>query len=129
MVLITQATSEGSAKPAHPCSLTRAISSHAYACLKNEFTEDEKYYYLMRWLICFLIIISHFQNLLVHVHMIIDLSHIMRLWYFLSSINSHVQPTNGARCLIFGWTLCLLPNFMCANSTSSVEAARMRRLI
>ena len=33
-----------------------------------------------------------------------------------------------ARCLIFSWTLCLHPYFMCANSEGSGETARMRRL-
>ena len=34
----------------------------------------------------------------------------------------------GARCLIFGRTLRLLPYFMCANSEDSGETAQMRRL-
>ena len=49
----------------------------------------------------------------------------MRLWYFSSAINScsnaHVQSSGVARCLIFGWTLRLLPYFMCANSEGSGE--------
>ena len=40
----------------------------------------------------------------------------------------HVQPSSGARCLIFGQTLHLLPYFMWANSEGSGETARMRRL-
>ena len=44
------------------------------------------------------------------------------------SSNAHVQPSSGARCLIFGGTLRLLPNFMCANSEGSGETAQMRRL-
>ena len=44
----------------------------------------------------------------------------MRLWHFSSSVisffNAHAQPSSGARCLIFGRTLRLLPYFMCANS-------------
>ena len=35
---------------------------------------------------------------------------------------------SGARCLIFGRTLRLLPYFMCVNSEGSGETARMRRL-
>ena len=42
--------------------------------------------------------------------------------------NAHAQPLSGARCLIFGRTLCLLPYFMCANSDGSNETVRMRRL-
>ena len=34
----------------------------------------------------------------------------------------------GARCLIFGRTFRLLPNFMYANSEGSGETARVRRL-
>ena len=44
------------------------------------------------------------------------------------SSNAHVQPSSGYRCLIFGWTLRLLPYFMSANSEGSGETARMRRL-
>ena len=33
----------------------------------------------------------------------------------------HAQPSSGARCLIFGRTLRLLPYFMCANSEGSGE--------
>ena len=44
------------------------------------------------------------------------------------SSNAHSQPSSGARCLIFGQTLRLLPYFMCANSDGSGETARMRRL-
>ena len=44
------------------------------------------------------------------------------------SSNAHEQPSSGARCLIFGRTLRLLPYFMCANSEGSGETARIRRL-
>ena len=44
------------------------------------------------------------------------------------SSNAHAQPSSGARCLIFGRTLRLLPYFMCANSEGSGETAWMRRL-
>ena len=44
------------------------------------------------------------------------------------SSNAHAQPSSGARCLIFGRTLHLLPYFMCANSAGSGETVRMRRL-
>ena len=51
----------------------------------------------------------------------------MRLWYFSSSIthfsNAHAQPYSRDKCLIFGWTLCLLPYFICANSEGSGETA------
>ena len=56
----------------------------------------------------------------------------MRLWYFSSSINSFFKcacaAIQWARCLIFGWTLRLLPYFMCVNSESSSEIARMCKL-
>ena len=56
----------------------------------------------------------------------------MRLWHFSSSVNSlfeqPAQASSVARCLIFGRTLRLLPDFMCANSEGSGETARMRRL-
>ena len=55
----------------------------------------------------------------------------MRLWYFSSSINSssaHAQPSSVAWRLILGWTLCLCPYYMCANSKGSGETARMHRL-
>ena len=44
------------------------------------------------------------------------------------SSNAHAQPSSGARCLIFGGTLRLLPYFMCVNSEGSGETAQMRRL-
>ena len=44
------------------------------------------------------------------------------------SSNAHAQPSSVARCLIFGWTIRLLPYFMCANSEGSGETVRMRRL-
>ena len=31
----------------------------------------------------------------------------------------HAQQSRGARCLIFGWTLHLLPYYMCANNEGS----------
>ena len=62
-----------------------------------------------------------------------DMSHVMRLWSFSSSIksffkNAHAQPSSGARCLIFSWTLRLLPFFRCANSEDYGETAGMRKL-
>ena len=39
-----------------------------------------------------------------------------------------LQTSSGARCLIFGRTLRLLPYFMYANSKGSGETARMCRL-
>ena len=44
------------------------------------------------------------------------------------SSNAHAQPSSGARCLIFGWTLHSLPYFMCANSEGSGETGSMHRL-
>ena len=41
------------------------------------------------------------------------------------STNAHAQPSSGARCLIFGRTLRLLPYFMCANSEGAGETAWM----
>ena len=38
------------------------------------------------------------------------------------------HPSNGARYLVFGWTLRLLLFFMCANSEGSGETVRMGRL-
>ena len=61
-----------------------------------------------------------------------QMSHLMRLWHFSSSVNSFFKRAcaaiHGARCLIFGRTLCLLPYFKCANSEGSGESAHMRRL-
>ena len=59
------------------------------------------------------------------------MSHLMRLWYFSSSVNlffKNMLPSSGPRYLIFGRTLRLLPYFMWANSEGSGETARMRRL-
>ena len=42
------------------------------------------------------------------------------------SSNAHAQPSSGARCSIFGQTICLLPYFMCANSEGSGETAQAR---
>ena len=41
---------------------------------------------------------------------------------------THAQPSSGARCLIFGRTLHLLPYFMCANSEGSGKTAQRRWL-
>ena len=41
---------------------------------------------------------------------------------------AHAQPSNGARCLIYDRTPCLLPYFKCANSEGCGETARMRKL-
>ena len=42
------------------------------------------------------------------------------------SSKKHAQSSSGARCLIFGQTLRLLPYFMCANSEGSGETAQAR---
>ena len=39
-----------------------------------------------------------------------------------------MQPSNGARCLIFGRSLHLHPYFLCANSEGSGETVQMRRI-
>ena len=47
----------------------------------------------------------------------------MRLWHFRKPIlqkRMHSHPV-GARCLIFGCTLPLIPYFMCENSEGSGE--------
>ena len=55
----------------------------------------------------------------------LHMSHLMRLWYFSSSVNSFFKHAWAAiqwgRCLIFGRTLCLLSYFICANSEVSGE--------
>ena len=56
------------------------------------------------------------------------LSRVLRLWYFSSSVNSFFKRACGARCLIFGLTLCLFLYFVCANSEGSGEKAPMCRL-
>ena len=61
-----------------------------------------------------------------------QLSHLMRLWHFSSSVNSFFKRA----CAAIQWLwmsdvwsdLRLLPYFMCANSEGSGETARMRRL-
>ena len=59
-----------------------------------------------------------------------QMSHLMRLWHFSSSRKSFFKracaASSGARCLIFCWTLCLLPYFMCANSEGSGTDAQAR---
>ena len=57
-----------------------------------------------------------------------DMIQLMRLWHFSSSVNSFFKRASGAKCLIFGQTLRLLPYFMCANSKGSGETAWMCRL-
>ena len=61
----------------------------------------------------------------------IQTSHVMRLVLFIlrktQLSNAHAQPSSGAKCLIFGRALRLLPYFMCANSEGSGETARMHR--
>ena len=65
----------------------------------------------------------------------VEMSHVIRLWNFSSSVKSFfkracaAQPSSGARCLIFGWTIHFLLHFMCANSVSSAETAWMCRLV
>ena len=54
----------------------------------------------------------------------------MRLWYFSSSVNPFFKCTSAA--VQFGggvgWTLRLLPYYMCANSEDCGDTTRMRRL-
>ena len=58
------------------------------------------------------------------------LSHVMRLWHFPSSVNAfsnaHGQPPSGARCLIFGQTLCLLPYFCVRLAKAQATCADMQ---
>ena len=63
-----------------------------------------KAYKLMGWLICF-------------------------VWWYNNLLCFYPQPSNRARCLIFGRTLRLFQYLMCANSEGSGETARMRRLV
>ena len=52
---------------------------------------------------------------------------IMRLWTFRPRkliLQTHMH--SGASCLIFGWTLCLLPYFICVNSEGSGMDAQAR---
>ena len=55
---------------------------------------------------------------------ILQMSHLMRLWHFSSSVSSYKQPSSEASCLIFGQTLCLFPLFICANSKGSGETGQ-----
>ena len=60
---------------------------------------------------------------------IIEPSHeIMILFVLRKLILQTCMRSHRARCLIFGWTLRLLPYLECANSEGSAEAAQMRRL-
>ena len=58
--------------------------------------------------------------------------HLMVLWHFSSSVNWFFKhacaASSRARCLIFGWAVCLLSYLMLANSEGSGETVRMRRL-
>ena len=60
-----------------------------------------------------------------------EMSHVMRLWFFSSPVNHssnmHVQPSSGARYLIFGRTLRLLPYIMCEQCSLWQDCA-LRRL-
>ena len=60
------------------------------------------------------------------------LSHVMRLWYFSSSVNSFFKRAcaaiQWAKSLIFGGTLFLLTYFMCANSEGCGKTVQMHRL-
>ena len=57
----------------------------------------------------------------------------MRLWHVPSSVNTFfkractvTQSSSGARLLIFGRALRLLPYFMCGNSEGFGDPARLR---
>ena len=54
--------------------------------------------------------------------MIIEPPHQIMVLFILHKLILHAQPSSGARCLIFGRTLHLLPFFMCANSDCCGEA-------
>ena len=49
----------------------------------------------------------------------------LSFWRFTSKLSW--SWASGARCLSFGWTLFLLPFFMCTNSEGCGETAWMRR--
>ena len=55
---------------------------------------------------------------------ILQMSHLMKLWHFSSSVSSYKQPSSEASCLIFGQTLCLFPFFICANGKGSGETGQ-----
>ena len=55
-------------------------------------------------------------------------SHKIMALFFLHKLILQSRMHSGARCLIFGQILHLLPYFMCANSKGSGETVRMRRL-
>ena len=59
-----------------------------------------------------------------------EMSHLVRLWHFSSSVNSFfkrdTQSSNGAGCLIFGRTLHLF-HTLCVNNEGSGQTAWMRR--
>ena len=110
----------------------------AHARLKNEFTEDEKYHNLMRWLISpyddkvhkrltvretrtnvqyYVLRLTKVRRYQWNSITIAQLSQLMRLWHFSSAVilflkNAHAQPSSGARCPMFDRTLRLLPYFM-----------------
>ena len=84
------------------------------------------------WLISYLFLNLFSDSISIFQAKDTKMSHLMRLWHVLSSVNSffewHTQLSSEARCPIFGRTLCLLLYFMCANSEGCGETARMHRL-
>ena len=69
-------------------------------------------------------VVDRTTTITVHLYnMIVNRSHLMRLWHLSPSVNSisnmHAQQSTGATRLIFGQTFRLLPYFMYANSKGS----------
>ena len=62
--------------------------------------------------------------------MIIEQTHEIMVLFVLRKLflQTHVQPSSGARYLIGDQTFPLLPYFMCGNGEGSGETARMLRL-
>ena len=110
----------------------------AHARLKNEFTDDEKCHNLMRWLIfqiSSILLQSEAEqsdlSFPVTNYRRFEPAHETMALFVLRKLIFQMRMRSypvGARCLIFGRTLRLLPYFMCANSEFSGETARTRRL-
>ena len=78
-------------------------------------------------------LLHHMRSYINHLAIVIgkrELSHVRRLRHFSSSVNSFFKRARpmGLDVWFLGWTLRLLPYFMCANSEGSGEAAHMHRL-
>ena len=71
----------------------------------------------------FLSLMMYMCHVWTSLHSIDQLSHLMRLWYFSSSINTFFKCPCAAiqwgTCLIFGWTLHLLP-YLCVRTAKAL---------